>query len=81
VSILMASPLAKGLFQCAIGESGGPFEPLQLAPKYLLANAEQTGEKYAASLGAPALQELRRARLRLEPCDDGWRLDRHGGVR
>src|SRR5579863_38863 len=60
VSILMASPLAKGLFQRAIGESGGLFEPLQLGPKYLLANAERDGEKYAASLGAPSLKELRR---------------------
>jgi para-nitrobenzyl esterase len=60
VSILMASPLAKGLFQRAIGESGGLFEPLQLAPKYLLANAEGDGEKYAVSLGAPSLKELRR---------------------
>jgi para-nitrobenzyl esterase len=59
VSILMASPLAKGLFQRAIGESGGLFEPLQLAPKYLLANAELDGEKYAASLGAKSLQDLR----------------------
>ena len=60
VSILMASPLAKGLFQRAIGESGGLFEPLQLAPKYLLTNAERDGEKYAVSLGAASLQELRR---------------------
>ena len=60
VSILMASPLAKGLFQRAIGESGGLFEPLQLAPKYLLANAEGDGEKYAVSLGASSLKELRR---------------------
>jgi para-nitrobenzyl esterase len=60
VSILMASPLAKGLFQRAIGESGGLFEPLQLAPKFLLANAERDGEKYAASLGATSLQQLRR---------------------
>jgi para-nitrobenzyl esterase len=60
VSILMASPLAKGLFQRAIGESGGLFEPLQLAPKYLLANAERDGEKYAVSLGATSLQQLRR---------------------
>ena len=60
VSMLMASPRAKGLFQRAIGESGGLFEPLQLAPKYLLANAERDGEKYAASLGATSLQELRR---------------------
>jgi para-nitrobenzyl esterase len=60
VSILMASPRAKGLFQRAIGESGGLFEPFQLAPKYLLANAERDGEKYSASLGAPSLPELRR---------------------
>jgi para-nitrobenzyl esterase len=60
VSILMASPRAKGLFQRAIAESGGLFEPLQLAPKYLLANAERDGEKYAASLNASTLQELRR---------------------
>ncbi len=60
VSILMASPRAKGLFQRAIGESGGLFEPTQLAPKYLLANAERDGEKFAASLNAPSLQDLRR---------------------
>jgi para-nitrobenzyl esterase len=60
VSILMSSPLAKGLFQRAIGESGGLFEPIQLAPKFLLANAERDGDKYAASLSAPSLKELRR---------------------
>ena len=60
VSLLMASPRAKGLFQRAIGESGGLFEPLQLAPSYLLANAERDGEKYAASLGVTSLEELRR---------------------
>jgi para-nitrobenzyl esterase len=59
VSMLMASPLAKGLFQRGIGESGGLFEPVQLAPKFLLANAERDGEKYAVSLGATSLQELR----------------------
>ena len=60
VSMLMSSSLAKGLFQRAIGESGGLFEPLQLGPKFLLANAEREGEKYAVSLGAPSLKELRR---------------------
>ena len=65
VSMLMASPPAKGLFQRAIGESGGLFEPLQLAPKYLLANAEQDGQKYAASLGATSLQQLRQLPARL----------------
>lgn len=59
VSILMASPLAKGLFQRAIAESGGLFEPLQLAPRYLLASAEKDGEKFAASLGVTSLKELR----------------------
>jgi hypothetical protein len=33
---------------------------LQLAPKYLLVNAEHDGEKYAASLGAASLEDLRR---------------------
>jgi para-nitrobenzyl esterase len=60
VSMLMASPRAKGLFQRAIGESGGLFEPLQLGPQFLLAHAERDGEKYAISLGAPSLKELRR---------------------
>jgi para-nitrobenzyl esterase len=59
VSMLMASPLAKGLFRRAIGESGGLFEPIQLAPRYLLANAERDGEKYASALGASSLEALR----------------------
>ena len=60
VSMLMTSPRATGLFQRAIGESGGLFEPLELAPGYLLANAERDGQKYVASLGVASLQELRR---------------------
>jgi para-nitrobenzyl esterase len=60
VSVLIASPRAKGLFERAIGESGGLFEPLQLAPNYLLTNAAKDGEKYAASLGATSLKQLRR---------------------
>lgn len=59
VSVLMSIPRARGLFQRAIGESGGLFEPLQLAPRYLLANAEQDGEKYLASLGVSSLEDLR----------------------
>jgi para-nitrobenzyl esterase len=59
VSLLMSSPLAKGLFQRAIGESGGVFEPFELAPGYMLANAEHDGEAYAASLGARTLAQLR----------------------
>ena len=60
VSMLMSSPRAKGLFQRAIGESGGLFEPVELAPNYLLANAEREGQKYVASLGVASLQELRK---------------------
>ncbi|MDE1987502.1 MAG: carboxylesterase family protein [Hyphomicrobiales bacterium] len=59
VSILMTSPLAKGLFERAIGQSGGLFEPLTLAPNYLLKNAEQEGEAYEASLNAKSLAALR----------------------
>lgn len=59
VSILMASPRAKGLFQRAIGQSGGLFEPLALAPRYLLENAEADGLAYSAALGAPTLAQLR----------------------
>jgi para-nitrobenzyl esterase len=59
VSVLMASPLARGLFARAIAESGGMFEPMQLAPNYQLANAEKDGEAYAASVGAKSLAELR----------------------
>jgi para-nitrobenzyl esterase len=59
VSILMASPLAKGLFHGAIAESGGMFEPMQLAPGYQLAKAEKDGAAYAKSLGASSLAELR----------------------
>lgn len=59
VSLLLASPRAKGLFHGAIGQSGGVFEPEQLAPSYQLANAERDGEKYAASVGAGSIRELR----------------------
>jgi para-nitrobenzyl esterase len=71
VSILMASPLAKGLFQRAIGESGGLFEPLQLAPKYLLSNAEKSGGSFAASLGAASIAELRRLPATRLTSDEG----------
>jgi len=60
VSLLMASPQAAGLFHRAVGQSGGVFEPLQLAPNYRLAAAEADGVAYARSLGAPSLAALRR---------------------
>ncbi len=59
VSALVASPLAKGLFQRAIGESGGLFEPLELSPGFSLAGAENDGKKFAQRQGASTLAQLR----------------------
>lgn len=60
VSLLMASPQAAGLFHRAVGQSGGVFEPLQLAPNYRLHAAEQDGVTYARSVGATSVAALRR---------------------
>jgi para-nitrobenzyl esterase len=63
--ILMASPLARGLFQKAIGESGAPFYPV-LMP---FDQAQQAGEQFAASF--PALTtENPIDFLRSVPADD-----------
>lgn len=57
VSALIASPKAKGLFLRAIGESGAMFgTTLNTRP---LAQAEADGGKFAESLGAKSLEELR----------------------
>jgi para-nitrobenzyl esterase len=60
VSMLMASPRAKGLFHRAIGQSGGLFEPVQIAPQYLLANAEGDGSRYVSSLRGDSIGALRK---------------------
>jgi para-nitrobenzyl esterase len=67
VCALMASPLSQGLFQKAMGESGAfftdqPGGTLALRP---LAETEKIGEKFAASLGAASL-----AQLRAKPADE-----------
>ncbi len=51
--ILMTSPLARGLFQKAIAESGAPFYPV-LAP---FDQAEQAGEQFVASFAIPAAKD------------------------
>ena len=61
VSALMASPLSKDLFQKAIGESGAffpsrPAHNMRLEP---LAETEQLGVKFAESVGATSLAQLR----------------------
>ena len=59
VSALVTSPLTKGLFQRAIGESGGLFEPVNLDPGFWPAGADKQGEEFAARIGAPTLARLR----------------------
>ncbi|MBN1583019.1 MAG: carboxylesterase family protein, partial [Anaerolineae bacterium] len=53
----MVSPLAKGLFAGAIGESGALIHPA--LPPVPLAEAEQAGVAFATSAGATSLAELR----------------------
>lgn len=59
ISALVASPLAHGLFQRAIGQSGGLFEPLEAAPEFSLEGAEQVGTAFAGRLGVQSLDALR----------------------
>ena len=65
VCSLVATPLAKGLFHRAIGESGGVFSPMQFLKekRYGISSAEESGKSFAQSLGitdgANTLQELR----------------------
>ena len=54
VNYLTASPLAKGLFQRAIGESGAEFPPTRK-----LADAEAMGVKFGDAMNAPTLAALR----------------------
>ena len=60
VSAIMASPLAHGLFQKAIGESGAFFgagpDLHSLEP---LSKTEQAGDKFAKAIGAASLADLR----------------------
>ena len=57
VSMLMASPVARGLFHKAIGESGAAFAgapPVVPEP-----SAEEKGDRWVASLGVASTQDLR----------------------
>lgn len=59
VSLLIASPRSTGLFARAIAQSGGVFEPVQIAPRYLLANAETDGDAFVRGLGAATIADAR----------------------
>lgn len=91
VSMLAASPLARGLFAGAISESGGSFGPTRTPPTpgenvQTLAAAEQQGVVFAQHLGVRSLAELRRlpaaaiqdakaAPGQFWPVRDGWVID------
>jgi para-nitrobenzyl esterase len=65
VSMLCASPLAKGLFHGAISQSGGSFGPprpggMPGENMQLLADAERAGAAYANAAGAASPAELRK---------------------
>jgi len=57
VSTLMASPIARGLFHKAIGESGGAFS--DVLPTDTLDAREKKDGEWVATLGANSLAELR----------------------
>ncbi len=64
VSMLCASPEAKGLFRGAISQSGGSFGPHRKTTypgenMHLLADAESAGVAFAQRAGASSLEELR----------------------
>jgi para-nitrobenzyl esterase len=64
VSMLCASPAAKGLFHGAISQSGGSFGPSNKNPQpgenmRLLADAEASGVEFAKAAGASSIKELR----------------------
>ena len=59
VSALMASPVARGLFHKAIGESGAYFGAAARSTLQPLPASEQQGVKFAAALGADSIAALR----------------------
>jgi len=85
VSALMASPLAKGLFARAIGESAAMFASPSRAPASL-DKAEAAGRDFMRKAGARSLAELRAVPaeailaaapgLGFRPIVDGWFLPR-----
>ena len=90
VHFLTASPLAKGLFQRAIAESGSSVTPGPGGGERRLADAEADGGKFADAKGAHSLADLRalswqrlqeplppalRGLSRVRPVVDGYSLE------
>jgi para-nitrobenzyl esterase len=77
VSMLCASPLAKGLFHGAISQSGGSFGPPRLTTypgenMKRLPDAESGGAEYAKTAGVSSLADLRKIEADKLPAGRGW---------
>ncbi len=77
VSMLCASPLAKGLFEGAISQSGGSFGPPRPTTypgenMKRLPDAERDGEAYAKRAGVSSIAELRKIPATKLPGGRGW---------
>ncbi|HXG82171.1 MAG TPA: carboxylesterase/lipase family protein [Sphingomicrobium sp.] len=59
-SMLVASPMAKGLFHRAIGQSGAVFEPVELDPRFTPEGAAEAGADFTNRAGAKSLADLRK---------------------
>jgi para-nitrobenzyl esterase len=59
ISLLMVSPLAKGLFARAIGESGGALTPIPAFGPKPLRIGEEDGVKFGQALGTSSITDLR----------------------
>jgi para-nitrobenzyl esterase len=62
VCALVASPLARGLFHAAIGQSGGSFDRMRYLneERHTWESAESVGERFAAALGVDGVEGMRR---------------------
>ena len=77
VSMLCASPLAKGLFQGAISQSGGSFGPTSLTTypgenMKSLKQAENDGKSYLDKAGVTSIDALRK--IEADKLPSGWGL-------
>lgn len=77
VSMLCASPLAKGLFEGAISQSGGSFGPTRPTTypgenMKTLRQAEKDGENYFKKAGVATVNELRN--INADKLPSGWGL-------
>jgi para-nitrobenzyl esterase len=77
VSMLCASPLAKGLFHGAISQSGGSFGPTRPTTfpgenMKTLQQAEAEGKEYVQKTGVNSIAELRK--MEVEKLPSGWGL-------